>query len=572
MLPNLLAEADSMATHRVNLDALIQRQDFEAGTTAASTQDREPIFKLEELERRRVYFSVLRKPDFQRTTNNWSPEMIVNFVQSFLDDELIPSIIIWHSKDTGKVFVIDGAHRVSALIAWVNDDYGNGPLSKAFFGEGIPSAQKKFDKETRELMEERVGRFTELLEQAANPPTGEETLKLRRGRAIATRIPDLQRVQGGAEVAQKSFLTINGNPAIIDPTELDIIKARRKPNAIATRALMQAGKGYKYWERFGENGNKISELAAEVYDLMFGEIVEISAQSPDVPRAGQPYSAEAFRMSLDLVNIFNGVTDVMWKEPKTRGGKPKKTDWKPSLQDDADGSATLAFLDSVKDVGRFAFDPSLAGSLGLDPAVYCWGPEKFYTSAYLAALKFAMELKSQNKLFEFTEARKQFEDFLVNYKSFIKDISHGKGSRTRPLETLLTLHRTIFSYIQGGQGEWDIINQLGDLPAFKNTLKFPESDPEPSFDGPEPKKRKRKSFPKSVQQAAVLRSILETRERCTECGARLAPFSRSKDHVDPKSTGGDSTLENLQFTHPYCNTGYKQKKLHLARMATNKSI
>lgn len=551
-----------MPTHRVNLDALIQRQDFEAGPISGTAQDEEPIFKIEELERRRVYYGVLRKPDFQRTTNNWSPEMIVQFVKSFLDRELIPSIIIWHSKHTGKIFVIDGAHRISALIAWVNDDYGDGPISRQFFQNDIQPAQKRWGKLTRELMEREVGSYKDLLALATTPSTEDDSIALLRGRAIATRIPDLQRVQGSAEIAQKSFLTINGNPAIIDPTELDIIKARRKPNAIATRALMQGGKGYKYWDRFHENSDAISALAAEVYDLLFGEILEISTQSPDVPRGGQPYSAEAFRMVLDLVNIFNNVTDSAWREPKTRGGKPKNAKWKPSLEDDIDGSATLAFLNRIKDVARFAIDPSLSGSLGLDPAVYCYGPDKLYTAAYLASLKFALELKGQDKLFTFTDVRKEFEDFLVGHKSFIKDISHGKGSRTRPLETLLTLYRTVLNSLTNGQKtDGEIITALCEFPSLKKDLKLPQAT---VSEQPEQPIKRRRSFPRSVQHAKVIQAILDNREPCTECGARLAPFSRSKDHITPKGEGGDSILENLQFTHPYCNSGYKEKKRAMA--------
>jgi hypothetical protein len=560
-----------MATHRVNLDALIKRQDFETGVVS-TIQGELPVFKLDELESRKTFFTLLRKPDFQRTTNNWSPEMIVEFVRTFLDKELIPAIIIWHSQQTEKVYLIDGAHRVSALIAWVNDDYGYGSISKQFFGESIPDLQRKLHNQTKELMTKEIGSYADLVLKAANNPDDDVDIEVRRGRVIAGRTPPIQRVEGDAATAEKAFLRINGSPAIIDPTEFDIIKARRKPNTIATRALMQAGKGYQYWSRFETNAPKISELSAEVYGLLFGQIVEIGTQSPDVPRAGQPYSAEAFKMILDMVNIFNGVTPAMWQESKRKKGS--KAAATPKLQDDADGSVTVKYLECIKDVGRFVFDPSLSGSLGLDPAVYCYGPDKFYTSAYLAALKFAVELKEQDRLFEFTKARKRFEDFLVNYKSFIKDISHGKGSRTRPLESLLTLHRTALDCILNGQEtDFDIINRLADHPSLKNTLKFPESDPEPCDEPPLAKKRKRKSFPKSVQQAAVLKTTLETRARCQECGARLAPFSRSKDHEIPKESGGDSVLENLRFTHPYCNSGYKQKKLHLAtKAATGETV
>ncbi|HUZ47417.1 MAG TPA: HNH endonuclease signature motif containing protein [Terriglobia bacterium] len=78
------------------------------------------------------------------------------------------------------------------------------------------------------------------------------------------------------------------------------------------------------------------------------------------------------------------------------------------------------------------------------------------------------------------------------------------------------------------------------------------------------KETKRKRFSKSVQVAAVVRQILKNRERCTECGARLPPGSRSKDHKTGRMEGGTGTVDNLGFTHPYCNTGYKQKRLAMA--------
>jgi hypothetical protein len=57
-------------THLVNLDALIQREDFE--TTAADVAQSRRLaaeLKVEDLER--TYFQILRKPDFQRETSNW---------------------------------------------------------------------------------------------------------------------------------------------------------------------------------------------------------------------------------------------------------------------------------------------------------------------------------------------------------------------------------------------------------------------------------------------------------------------------------------------------------------------
>src|SRR5690242_6423416 len=105
----------------VNLDALIPREDFEiepspSQATANST------FQIRDLEASSFAYAVLRKPDFQRETSEWGPEKVVSFVESFLDGDLIPALILWQAGN--QVFVIDGAHRLSALIAWVQDDYG----------------------------------------------------------------------------------------------------------------------------------------------------------------------------------------------------------------------------------------------------------------------------------------------------------------------------------------------------------------------------------------------------------------------------------------------------------------
>ncbi len=402
-----------MSTHRVNLDSLIKREDFETGGMD-SVGGREPIFKVEELSSDRMYFGVLRKPDFQRTTNNWTPEMIVDLVESWLNGDLVPALILWHSKQSGKVFIVDGAHRLSALIGWVNDDYGDGSISRGFFDE-IPPAQAKFHRQTQELMAQRVGSYRELHRMGLNPLPTDDPNKVRRARAIATLQPAIQKVEGDAQTAENSFLKINSNPATIDPTDLDLIRARRKPNAIATRALMRAGTDY--YAKLAKV-KEIDTLAKEVHGIVFGPILDLNTQSPDVPRAGQPYSSDAFKMVLDMVNMFNGVTSAMWQEQKITSKRKVQV---AKLQDDADGSATIEYLKKVREIGTLVSDNGErnSGSLGLDQAVYSYGASgKFHPGAFLAALRLAKELETNKKLKQFTKIRKDFEEFLVRHNFF----------------------------------------------------------------------------------------------------------------------------------------------------------
>lgn len=547
-----------MPTHLVNLEALIQREDFE---TTGDVADATPTaFKAEELLQNRNYFKGLRKPDFQRETHNWSSEMIVDFVRSFLDGDLIPALILWNSKKTGKVFVIDGCHRVSALIAWVNDDYGDGEISKNFYSHHIAPLQQRLHKKTQDLINAQIGSFQRLMRVNQSPDLRLNDDELRRSRMLFKRAPDIQEVDGPAAVAEKSFLKINGNPAPIDATELDVIKARAKPNAIATRALLRAGTGYQYWGKL-TRASEIEALAKTNYNLLFGQILEIDPKLSDVPRAGQPYSRQAFEMLLDIVNLFNNISPSQWRQSE-RPKRPKANSLPLLPDDDADGNSTIAFLERIKRVAMLAVGgPEYSCSLGLDPAVYCYGATgKFHSAAFIACMKFAQELENTNKVFQFTQVRRDFEEFLVSHNFFINQLGHGKGSRTRPLDALLSLHRSVFNSLENGITEHDeIVKRILVCPGLEKLVVSPP--PPPSL------QTTRKRFPKSVEAAALVRQVIETRARCPECGARLAPPFRSKDHRHRVEEGGTGSLGNLDYKHPYCNSGYKEKKIAEAAKA-----
>ncbi len=277
-------------THLVNLDALLEREDFDSSEESVGSST-DPLFKLEELKRDRLFFRVLRKPHFQRETNNWSSERIVEFVKSFLDNELIPAIIIWHSKLTNKIFVIDGAHRVSALIAWVNDDYGDGDMSRRANGYEVAQAQKRFHSITKTSIESEIGSFRQLTEVAKGEAGPRDDVMKRRALAIGGRVLNIQRVDGDASVAETSFFKINGNAIPIDDTELDMLHARHKPNTLAARAFMRAGRGHKYWGKL-PNAAEVEALAKEVYSIGLGKYWKSVPRVQTYPRQASPIPAK----------------------------------------------------------------------------------------------------------------------------------------------------------------------------------------------------------------------------------------------------------------------------------------
>ncbi len=100
---------------KVNLDALVPREDFEVKESSISSKKKETV-SIEDLKQDSFFFSSVRKPDFQRETNEWDAKKINDFVESFVVGDLIPAIILWRSS-SGLLFVIDGSHRLISLAA-----------------------------------------------------------------------------------------------------------------------------------------------------------------------------------------------------------------------------------------------------------------------------------------------------------------------------------------------------------------------------------------------------------------------------------------------------------------------
>lgn len=528
-----IAQDDSMSV--VNLDAMIPREDFDIdldeGAIADSNRPGNELYLA--LLTKEGRLASLRKPEFQRETSGWQPEIVAGFIKSVVDGDVIPAIIMWRSPRTGNIFVIDGAHRLSALIAWIHDDYGDRAISRAFYNHQISQEQISAAEKARELIDKEVGAFGKVRSYAQAPAAAPSDVALKRSHRIANDPIFLQWVLGDARSAEESFFRINSTAVAINETEKTLIRARRKPHGLAARAIMHAGTGHQYWSQFdGATKGRIETLSKEIYDQLISPLVEYPVVTLDLPAQNRGYSADSSKTILDLVSYVNSPL-------------------KGNIEDDPDGSQTIDFLEHVKRATARVFGRH-SGSLALHPGIYCYGKTgKFIPKAFIGAVGFVAKLEATNGFAKFTEHREAFEIFMLDHRHYVSQIgkTQGSGGR-RGVPALIYLYECILEGLVHDAGEENIALSLRQDPS----LSFLEASEREDDRGGS-------RFSKEDKAAILMKESLDSELRCPICKGWLYRKNVSKDHKVRRQDGGASNAANLQLTHPYCNTGFKEQKV-----------
>jgi hypothetical protein len=515
----------------VNLDALIPREDMaEASDQAGAKLEKVDIHHLDD----HFFASALRKPDFQRETVHWTPEKVLDLIRAFIDGDLIPAVILWQR---GKnVFVIDGAHRLGALMAWVHDDYGDGRRSQSYFGGQIPDEQKKIAERTRKLINAEVGPYGQYAAAMKNRDNAQAALQVRLNNLavnslVAQWVPSVDQ-----KAAEDSFFKINQAATPIDPTERRILKSRDAANAIAARAIVRGGVGHKYWAHYDKSTQEqIEGLAKQIHVALYEPPVgDLPIKTLDLPVAGRGYNALPF--VFDLVNWANDVPDATRAKDIDKG-----------LPADPDGERTVSFLMAIRDVVRL-MTGNHPESLGVHPVVYFYtrGGE-FQPGAFLATAELLKMLSATNKLKGFTKVRGRFEDFLLGHKDFITLTIKRTGAGRRSLNRIVRYFEFLITKFAAGMDEAQILATLRQDDEFAYLLTAPPLR-ERSTSG---------RFSRRTKSAAFLDAAAPTAIRCGVCGGMVHKNAIHVDHIDRRRDGGATDASNAQITHPYCNTGFK---------------
>lgn len=513
----------------VTLDAMIARADFALKSENPTAADSVASLSVENLLPTGLFASLIRKPDFQRETNHWSPNQLVSFLESFLDSELIPSVILW--KSDSFVFVIDGGHRVSALRAWIEDDYGDGLNSQKYFSHEISQGQKRIAKRTRDMVDANVGSYKKLRDALLDPSKYDEKTA-KRAQTMATRSLNLQWVSGDADKAESSFFKINTLGTPLDKTEELLLRNRQRTIALAARSIVRAATGHKYWSKFPDAERKqIEERAKALHEMLFNPEVQQPLKTLDLPLGGDKSPLDALSILMELIAICS-----------LENHKPRAI---KDFPEDSDGKATIKLLDKCADVvGHITGNEG--PSLGLHPAIFFYSERGRHIPDLLLgiALTFSRKLADNNRAYfkRFTLVRSRLEALLVEHKSLITQALQTVQSRARP-DRVAEFFDQMVTRLEANDAisETDIASTIAAASTSKVLSIHKESG------GVE--------FKKETKSEAFIRQSIETAIACPECGGKLDPTkSISYDHKKGKKDGGKGDVNNVGLTHPYCNS------------------
>jgi hypothetical protein len=526
----------------VNLDALIQREDMFGGAYKAM-----PYLKglrHEELQYGQNTYAVLRKPDFQRSTANWTPEKVRDMVLAYVEGDFVPAIILWRSPQN-DLFVIDGAHRLSSIIAWVNDDYGDGDISKKFFAniDGHVDAARK----TRDLITSAVGPYTLLSKALTLSNIPQQYIDNAKKLVMAgVHIQDLGTAD--AAKAERSFFKINEQGVPLSDTEKLMLHTRFCPNSIAARAISQRGTGYPHWGHFGENNKKeVERLAKRVYSLLFEPpLPSGTIKTSNLPIAGEYSSSTGLALLFNAINLSNRSGEVR---------PTSKEEAESLIGSDKDGTRTIEYLKNTQQlVSTLAnrIDTDFMNSLDLHPFVYFYAENgRHQPTLFLAVIEWIREYEEKNKLLAFTKVRAVFEDFLINNRFLISQISRKARGELKAVHRIKEYLVFVVEEFKQGKKSQEIIDAV--IRKFEIPAIVDEETDVPGRRMTPPRK-----------SARFITDDIKNAKRCYLCKARVPDHGISFDHIRDKREGGMGTAENAGPCHHFCNGS---KDLILGRRA-----
>ena len=282
---------------------------------------------------------------------------------------------------------------------------------------------------------------------------------------------------------------------------------------------------------------ELEEVATDINKLLFTPPLNTPIKTIELPIGGHGYGAEQLPLIYDFVNLANNL-------PVDDASKYKALQVEKEVPDE---SGTLKLItNTLRLAKRITGDSS--SSFGLHPAVYFYSANgRHQPTAVLAMSALIMDLEKKNEFNVFCDARAALEEFLLEHKDFINQMSRKTGSMAKGYRILKEYYEFVINCISEGNHTHEKIEKL--LLTSDRFSFLLKTNPIISV--------KAKPFSSNTKQRAFLEEALDAAVTCNICGARKDNKSMQADHIVDLEHGGPGNLDNLQYVHPYCNSTFK---------------
>jgi len=566
----------TMATGlRVHLDHLINRQSLRYRSklanvmvqsgSAASAHRSDSSIRFDDIRQKDGWFDRLVKPDFQRATCAWDPEACVTFLNSVVRRRIIPSIILWRSSENGLVYVLDGAHRLSVLRAWMIDDWGDKAGDFYEKNENLEEIQAAAQS-ARALVRERIGLFTEF--EAANAQWikiafeggAPRQLMLSREANMAMFYSDMvnssrtlhaQWEDGDYEAAEESFLAINRQGERLDDVEQLLIEHRNGSLSRVIMSIASAGASGHYWpephdaQDLSEGVRKklagFNNRCGALHHLLFVPPFDAKILDLNVPFVVAPGHFRPHQHLIELLPLL------------TEGGAIGGERLPQLLAKDSPAEPEEIILNAdqlltrlEKKLGHLGGKNSDSLSLSVVPLIYWYNRKANFVRGLFYGwchwLLSGDDTQVQERKIAVSAIRGELEEVLIRYKDEIAEVQHRSGAGLKSLGAVGALLQKLAEALLSER----------ELPVDAKDEKIRQ------IVGAKPMSRSKagntRSFSKGSRIEINVRELLSSAIKCEICGGVVdLKQGLQYDHKHEHAKGGLSVADNGRPTHPFCN-------------------
>ncbi|WP_420458275.1 GmrSD restriction endonuclease domain-containing protein [Neolewinella sp.] len=557
-------------SRKVHLDHLIPREsirfasfdDNEYGFNQHSSKVKSPYVKYSEIAS--DWFLNIRKPDFQRETNAWTPEECLELIDSVVNERIIPSIILWRSDETGLIYVLDGAHRLSVIRAWLKDDWGDKNIS--YYARRDTKQIKKIAGETRNLINREIGAFANfkyacdnlrkiVADGEAAPRKVMAEIEFKQASFYSELLIGSMSLigqweQGDYNSAEKSFLRINKQGQPLNPWETTLIEFRKGSYARVIMSIANAGKSGHFWPKYNLNDDLKSELdsfptiSQRIFEKLFEPPFEVPINSMTVPMVVSPAYFQKHQYLFELIPliIWNEVAFTA-KDQRERLSKDNSSDPETVIKN---GSRLLKSLDSkLEHIETFTNNSK---SLSIVPLFYWYNNRGQYVRGllygFIGWMLSGSENDIRNKKLLFSSVRGDFERVFYTYKADFAALARNTGAGLKSVRKLSNIFRELAFALYTNND--DITSN-----DFKDKLE--------SIIGKLSAKSRRLSgsrmYTSRDKTQINIRELFDQSTRCHICGGiyNLSHGGVQYDHVIPYRKVKETAIDNGRPSHPFCN-------------------